>query len=312
MRCIGVAGGISLYAHDDSYISYFNSPFIGHRRSSSIDVYPYDGSWDGPAFSPVNGKVVEVRKVAMGKKKVFPSSSHDYAIAIAPEGILDTVVRILHCQPSVSVGDKVSKGDYIGSLIRSRYFCYWTGPHYHIEVMQSRDFQRPSQSYPIIVESGKIRINMKETSNKFECEVLKCSKDIVVCTSRDYSYASNGSYTGHHVSGGQMRGILDAGVPHYKIGGVVGDSTQNIAGQVNAWSNGIGNMSSSTGALKQFKIRPTIRIVLDGELMNGISTHLYPNKQLVKGIPPIFLIPRRYGQFVGTLKSGDQVILTIE
>ncbi|MFW9968448.1 MAG: hypothetical protein ACFFEA_14965, partial [Candidatus Thorarchaeota archaeon] len=194
MRCIGIAGGISLHAQDDSYISYFNSPFIGHRRSSSIDVYPSDGTWGSHAFSPTDGKITEIRTISMGKKKVFPSSQYDYAIGIVPEGVEDAIVRILHCKPGISVGDSISRGDFIGSLVRSRYFCFWTGPHYHIEAMNPKHFARPSQSFPIISNVGGIQVHKGTSSSKFECEVVRSTKDIVVCASREYSYAKSGPF----------------------------------------------------------------------------------------------------------------------
>ncbi|MFX0053369.1 MAG: hypothetical protein ACFFAX_06475 [Promethearchaeota archaeon] len=311
MRCIGVAGGISLYAHDDSYLSYFNSPFIGHRRFSSIDVYPADGAWDGPAFSPIDGKVTQVRTLKMGKKKAFPTSSRDYAIAIAPEDVKDTVVRILHCIPRVSKGDVVSKGDFIGSLIRSRYFCFWTGPHYHIEAMHPRDFIRPSQSFPIIAETGKISTDLGDSTNQFECEVMKYTPDILVCGSREIPSASMNDYHGHLAIIGDSSSILDAGVPHYNQGGLLGNTSPEIDSAVQAFGVPIGNVSSVSESFVQFTMGKNIIVSLEGENLGGISTHLYSNSQMINGRPPVLLIPKERNQYEGRLSEGDIVVLSL-
>ena len=312
MRCIGVAGGVPLYSLEDSYISYFNSPYIGHRRCSAIDIYPPDSSWDSSAFSPIDGKIVEVRELSMGKKKVFPSSPQDYAIALAPEGVEDVIVRILHCQPDVSVGDKVSKGDLLGGLIRSRYFCYWTGPHYHVEVMHPIHITRPSQSFPIRIEETKVNAHNGTPSSQFECEVVSCTKDIIVCTSRELSFAENGEFYGHLASTERAFGFLDAGVPHYKNGGIIGGCASVAGSQVQAWNGIVGCVSSFANSICQFEMEEEINISLDGVKIRGISTHLYSKKQIIHGQLPIFLIPEQYGQFEGVYAVGDRAILTNE
>ncbi|MFW9802958.1 MAG: hypothetical protein ACFFFC_09915 [Candidatus Thorarchaeota archaeon] len=308
---MGVAGSVSLYAHDDSYLSYFNSPFIGHRRFSSIDVYPADGAWDGPAFSPIDGKVTQVRTLKMGKKKAFPTSSRDYAIAIAPDDVTDTIVRILHCRPKVSEGDVVSKGDLIGSLIRSRYFCFWTGPHYHVEAMHPKDFIRPSQSFPIIVKTRTINTILGNSANQFECEVMNCTQDIVECWSHEISSASMEEYHGHLAKIGSSSSILDAGVPHYKKGGLLGNPIADIGYPIQAFGVSIGRVSSISESFVQFIMEKNVIATLDGENLGGLSTHLYSNRQLINGRPPIFLIPEERNQFEGRLSEGDCIVLSI-
>jgi hypothetical protein len=311
MRSIGVAGGVSFYAHDDSYLSYFNSPFIGHRRFSSIDVYPADGYWDGPAFSPVDGNVTEIRTLTMGKKKVFPTSPSDYAIGVAPDGVEDAVVRILHCRPRVSVGDTVSKGDFIGNLIRSRYFCFWTGPHYHIEAMRPKDFIRPSQSFPIVVETGKVSTISGDSTNQYECEVMRCTQDIVVCRSREIPSASMNDYHGHLAAIGYSSSILDAGVPHYDQGGLLGDTIPEIGSPILAFGVSVGLVSAISEPFVQFTTEKNVIASLDGENLGGLSTHLYSKRLLIDGHPPIFLIPEERNQYEGRLSEGDCIILSI-
>jgi hypothetical protein len=311
MRRIGIAGGVSLYAHDDSYLSYFNSPFIGHRRFSSIDVYPADGIWDGPAFSPIDGRITAIRTLKMGMKRAFPTSPNDYAIAIAPEGVEDSVVRILHCKPRVSEGDVVSKGDVIGNMVRSRYFCFWTGPHYHVEAMHPKDFIRPSQSFPIEIDTGKIGTISGVSTNQVECKVMKCTPDIVMCGSREIPSANMNDYLGHLAMANDSSGIIDAGIPHYKQGGLLGDMFREIDSPVHAFGVSVGSVSSVSDSFVQFTMEKNVFATLDGEKIGGVSTHLYSKKQLIYGRPPIFLIPEARHQFEGKISEGDCVVLSI-
>ncbi|MHA2352262.1 MAG: hypothetical protein ACXABX_03995, partial [Candidatus Thorarchaeota archaeon] len=132
MRIVGSAAGINIHAPEDAYFSFFNSPYIGHDIGSAIDIYPRHQEWGGDVVSPVSGKIVKTRKMRMGQPKQFPTHEFDYGIGILPEESDTDIVRIMHCEPDVSEGENVVLGDPIGRAIRSRYFNYWTGPHYHV------------------------------------------------------------------------------------------------------------------------------------------------------------------------------------
>ena len=147
MRTIGKANGVGIAIPDDAYFSFFNSPYIGHRNCSSVDVYPSHNEWAGPAFSPVKGTVVKLKQIRMGKKRKFETNEYDYATGIKPIDNEDSILRILHCDPTVKIGDEVAPGDEIGSLLRSRYFNFWTGPHYHIDVVNSKFFVKNYTTY---------------------------------------------------------------------------------------------------------------------------------------------------------------------
>ena len=66
MRRVGSAAGIDLFAPVDAYFSYFNSPYVGHKQGTSIDIYPSHEEWGGPAYSPIAGQVIRVKKMRMG------------------------------------------------------------------------------------------------------------------------------------------------------------------------------------------------------------------------------------------------------
>ncbi|MHA2208455.1 MAG: hypothetical protein ACXABV_04745 [Candidatus Thorarchaeota archaeon] len=247
MRIVGVAAGTQLFAPDDSFFSYFNSPFIGHKRSSSIDVYPSHQLWGGPAFSPVDGRIQRVKKLRMGMKKVFPTSDSDYAIAISPDENDEVVVRVLHCKPSVSEGDLVAKGDSIGELLRSRYFCFWTRPHYHIEVMDPTHFHRSSQSFPLEPRFEAVQVISGDDTHKFECEVISCTDDVIIVVAKTNVFAKAGDCYGHLAVLGNNRniGFIDAGIPHYEQGGVIGNSIVQTGASIGVWNTDVGQVLPS-------------------------------------------------------------------
>ncbi|MFX1265822.1 MAG: hypothetical protein ACFFH0_10620 [Promethearchaeota archaeon] len=296
----------------DSYFSYFNSPYIGHRRSSSVDVYPSHKEWEGPAFSPIDGKIVRLKEVSMGAPKVFPSEDRDYAIAIRPEEESSHIVRILHCRPSVSVGESVAKGDEIGGVLRSRFFCFWTGPHYHVEVLPEIGFHRSSKSSPITVDFPTASSVEMESPKEIECEVLESSADVLVGVSKRASYAKAGDLQGHlaFTRSAAKGGILDAGVPHYEHGGVVAGGLAQEDKAVKAWSAKIGVVTSAGDSFLQFKITEHFSPRVDGELIRGISNHVYSKTQTVKGLPPVYLIPKKIGQFEERYNEGDVFVLS--
>ncbi|MHA2386472.1 MAG: hypothetical protein ACXAEE_09720 [Candidatus Thorarchaeota archaeon] len=312
MRIVGVAAGTQLFAPADSFFSYFNSPFIGHRRSSSVDVYPSHQLWGGLAFSPVDGRVHRVRKLKMGMKKVFPTSDSDYAIAIIPDENEEVVVRVLHCQPSVSEGDLVGKGDSIGELLRSRYFCFWTRPHYHIEVMDPNHFQRSSQSFPLNPSLGAAQVISGNETHEFECEVISCTRDGIVAVAKNNAIAQAGDCFGHLAVMGDDHsiGIIDAGIPHYKHGGVIGHSIIQTGGRIRVWNTDVGQATDSREGMTVFSARLNLSVFLGQNRMRGISHHIYSRHQLANKRPPIFLIPPSYGQYEGKLNEGDWLVLS--
>jgi len=313
MRCIGVASGIELFAPRNSYFSYFNSPYIGHKRGSSVDIYPSHKAWGGPALSPIDGKIVRVKEIAMGDRKVFPSEDRDYAIAIRPEDDSNYVVRVLHCHPSVSVGQSVTRGNEIGAVLRSRFFCFWTGPHYHVEVLPEIGFHRSSKSSPITVNLPEASSVERESPKEIECEVIESSADVLIGVSKRGSYAKAGDLQGHlaRVGDASNAGILDAGVPHYEHGGIIGAGSAEEDAKVEAWSGKIGLVTSSGDSFVQFKISENFSPRVDDEPIRGISNHVYPRAQTVKGLPPVYLIPTKMGQFEKRYNEGDVFVLSL-
>ncbi|NOR38495.1 MAG: hypothetical protein GQ580_02790 [Candidatus Thorarchaeota archaeon] len=313
MRRVGSAAGIDLFAPADAYFSYFNSPYIGHKQGASIDIYPSHGEWGGPAYSPIAGRIIRVKKMRMGEKKLFPSDEVDFGIAIAPEGSTD-IVRILHCVPEVDEGATVEAGQRLGSLLRSRYFNYWTGPHYHIEIMNIRDFNRSTKSYPLTVDLTPVQQTQQESVSELECLISRVTDDVMIATTDDSPKAVSRNIVGHAAYCGSDRrhGILDAGVPHYSHGGILGFGKSVEESTVTAWSTDIGYAAGSLDSRLSFKRGGPVQLIFEDEIIRGVSCFAFTKKQTVKGAPPIIMIPQQYGGFSEKFAEGDVGVLSFK
>ena len=245
-------------------------------------------------------------------KKVFPTSDADYAIAITPDENNEAIARVLHCTPSVSEGDLVAKGDSIGELLRSRYFCFWTRPHYHIEVMDPNHFQRSSQSFPLNPGFGAAQVISGNDTHKFECEVISCARDVIVAVAKKNAFVKVGDCYGHPAVLGDDRniGLIDAGIPHYEHGGVIGIGNVQTGAKIRVWNTYVGQATDSSEGMTVFSTYLNLSVYLGQNRMRGISHHVYSKHQLANKHPPIFLIPPSYGQYEGKLNEGDRFVLS--
>jgi len=306
MRVVGSAAGVKLHAQDDSYFSYFNSPYIGHDLSSAIDIYPRHQEWGGPIVSPVSGIIFRIKKMRMGQPKQFPTDEFDYGIGILPEESDTDIVRILHCEPSGSEGDSVSLGDNIGRSIRSRYFNYWTGPHYHVEVQPKESFRRSSKSYPLKLDYMFESKPQKSKSTNVEFLVDSVTEDHIVGYTRNLDYSTIGNLSGISAKvEDEVVGILDGGLPHYKIGGVIGSPDLKEGYQVNLLDLPVGTVQNVKSSVSVFSRGPFFTPFLEDIELRGISCFLYPKQYTRKNIPQMILIPLKYGQFKGLFNEGD-------
>ncbi|MFW9769410.1 MAG: hypothetical protein ACFFF9_11865 [Candidatus Thorarchaeota archaeon] len=310
MRVVGIASETEIYAPDNSYFSFYNSPYISHGQGSSVDIYPYHQSWADIVASPATGKVVKIKKMKMGHPKEFPTEDHDFGIAIQPEHSLTDIVRILHCKPTVVVGDLVEAGDEIGETLRSRFFNYWTGPHYHVEVMPLESFERSSQSYTFKQIFHYSSSEGTKPSAEIEFEVIQVTKDFVKGFPKNIEHVSISGLIGLAAKNRKdmKLGILDGGISHYKQGGVVGGLDIKANTQVYLARNPVGTITESN----HFLTVPAITSSLDGSSLRGLSCFIYPELYTKKAVPPLVLVPKEYDQFTGIIQEGDLCQLEIK
>ncbi|MHA2396427.1 MAG: hypothetical protein ACXAC0_06960 [Candidatus Thorarchaeota archaeon] len=313
MRIVGSAAGINIHAPEDAYFSFFNSPYIGHDIGSAIDIYPRHQEWGGDVVSPVSGKIVKTRKMRMGQPKQFPTHEFDYGIGILPEESDTDIVRIMHCEPDVSEGENVVLGDPIGRAIRSRYFNYWTGPHYHVEVLQRESFRRSSKSYPLEFEYQFESRKASSSHEMIEFSISSVTEDIIIGYAENLGYATIGDLVGLPAVSEErkMEGILDGGLSHYKLGGVIGTAELTQGTHIHLMDSPVGTLRETKSGVSIFNRGPSIRSYLDGTEILGLSCFIYSKHYTRKKTPQLILIPKRYGQFKGLFNEGDLCELRI-
>ena len=313
MRIVGVAAGITIHAPFDAYFSYFNSPYIGHSLGTAIDIYPKHQEWGGPVLSPVSGKVVKIRKLRMGKRKPFPTDDFDYGIAIFPENTRQDIVRVMHCKPTIQEGENVDLGDQIGCAIRSRYFNYWTGPHYHVEIIPQDSFSRSTKSYPLDIPMNQEQEHNGEIQSCMEFLITEVSDDCAKGYSPGSSCTSLGDIIGlsAHDETGSALGIIDGGISHYQHGGVIGSHNSKEGDLVYIQGLPVGGIISRRTGASYFQRGPSIAAYYNGLELRGLSCFLYPFQYTKKGSPQLILIPREYRGFRNVIENESVGILEI-
>jgi hypothetical protein len=313
MRVVGTSSGIEILASDDAYFSYFNSPYIGHTLGTAVDIYPSDQEWGGPVPSPVTGKVVRIRKIRMGAAKAFPTADHDFGIAIQPDGADTKIVRIMHCEPAIQVGERIDAEDMLGTLIRSRYFNYWTGPHYHVEIMPLDSFRRSSQSHTLEVNLNTTVKISGTLHSSVEVLLADVNEDRAIGYPQKRIHAKIRDLYGLTMHGRNMSqiGIADAGISHYQHGGIIGRNSLRVGDDAILGQITLGKIDETRNGVSSFKIKHKLVAIIDGIGLRGLSCFLYPSNCVKHGMPPLVLIPERYGGFIDILEQDSVSLLAV-
>ena len=205
--------------------SLYNSPYPAHDAGCAIDCYP-EGSdpHKGVATiapSPVAGVVRGTETVRAPPKPYAPE--HDHLILIdveEPTSAAGLVARILHVDPAVEAGDRVSIGDSLGRLVRAGFFAPWVGTHLHVGFREpEQNLHRASGSLPIEVDVQVRALPWDGTGT-------------VVATGETYAvldaptHPDPGSWVGIAADCGR---VLDGGLPHYEGGGVLEPIRESVA-----------------------------------------------------------------------------------
>ena len=211
--------------------SLYNSPYRAHDSGCAIDLYPgtlRDGRTT-VAPSPVSGTVIETRTVTAPSKPYAPP--HDHLILIecdGPGGLAGLTARILHVDPTVMAGDRVDRGDSLGTLVRAGFFAPWVDNHLHVGFRPpDRNPHRASGSLP--VEPG---IDLRPLAWDGTGTVVATGATYAVLDSPMHP-APGDSFVGVGVraaigapSSEDQRAdggcVLDGGLPHYDGGGLLG------------------------------------------------------------------------------------------
>ncbi len=193
---------IKIWVPDDVWYTFYNSPYIGHREGTAVDVYyPH-----GMLFPCEEGRVREIRKVKTPRHIPF---SEDYLVIVEMQ---DTCLKILHVKPNVSIGEKLHEGDEVGVMILSGYFMPWSDRHAHIEFRRCEDARRARGGMPLRpIYHARVRGTTKG--------------EFVVVEKKEHYYwlrPYNTKLTGMTpITNGKCS--LEGGIPHYRIGAMLGE-----------------------------------------------------------------------------------------
>lgn len=128
---IARVGDLWLEIPDVRY-SFFDTPYIGHKLGTAVDVY----FEDKVLFPFEEGKLVEVKKI---KTPRYIPVRDDYLLIFE---VGDFCLKVLHVEPELEVGERVSLGDEIGELRLSGFFSPWSDKHAHFELRKCEDRYR--------------------------------------------------------------------------------------------------------------------------------------------------------------------------
>ncbi|MCI4434262.1 MAG: hypothetical protein JHC29_02170 [Thermoplasmata archaeon] len=241
---IASSSGIDIYAREDSFITFMNSPFLSHRELRAVDIFPLSREYIS-MYSPVSGKIV-YHKVHTMKKNGMKEH-----VTILDSG--PAYVKMLHIAPYFDEGDRVDVGDELGLLYKSPYFRPWSDPHIHLEIRPKNDFLRAR---------GGLRLHFDDCEKFGEFRPLE-------------EYIEKGAYILRKIIpigcgkfyGAGDSGIIDGGYPHYGFGLLIGTSDPVLFGER------IGEVIEDK--IVKFNKK---EIFLNGKRMRGIGLNIYLTK----------------------------------
>lgn len=137
---LAYVGDIDIYMHVNGYASFFSSPYTPHINGAAVDL-SNSTEFGDEALSPISGYVEDIRKVDVPLGRYNPT---DYVIAIKLKGSR-FMAKLMHVNPTVSIGEHIDVGDPLGRYLRSNYFSYHHIPHIHLEICRDSSL-RPSRA----------------------------------------------------------------------------------------------------------------------------------------------------------------------
>ncbi len=206
-------GEIYIHAPSSHHYSFYNTPYIGHKTGTAVDVYSPE-----PLFPLEEGRVLSIRKVNPPR---HISADRDFVLVIKSG---ELCLKVLHVEPSVKVGDKLALGELFGKLIPSGFFMPWSDLHTHYELRRCDDPYRARGAYPL------------QPILHRRVPIARGSKFKVVEKKKSYYWLLplNTSEMGMTPLGTKHFWI-EGGLPHYGYGGVFAESPpsflKNLSGK---------------------------------------------------------------------------------
>jgi hypothetical protein len=273
-----------------SHFSLGTSPYYAHQHGLAIDIYHNLTLKDYDVLSPISGKVLKIKTLAAPKPRFKDGIDVDYLILISNQSNSESVWKMMHVNPVVSVGEDVEMGDILGKTIRNGYFAYWSSPHLHLELRPSNNAirARGGKEFSLAIQNEIIpqQISEQEIVNEIPIEIKSVYPEIILANLPKRFYHNLYPLYGVKATINNMECILDGGIPHYKIGTVICQQEYSSykMNPVYLGSHKIGTLHEINGQFGFLKFGDTKFLLNDIEI-RGISLYLANFNPQVKIIP---------------------------
>jgi len=285
---IASAFNVEVYAPDDGCVSFFNSPFLAHKKLEAVDIYPSKAEFGDEVVCPVNGVVKAVKKYP--SPTLYPNKLplYEYLILIECTDNPEIYAKILHARPLVSIDDVIHVGDSIGILNRSGYIPFWVDPHIHVELRNYKDPIRAGGAYRLEIlntKQSKMTTSRSTPESDLAGTVTHIESRYAVIRPKKDNWENVGNFCGLKVHAGSCVGILDGGVPHMSYGGVLVNEKVRKGDPVSLAGIKIGEVTEPSNGVAIFKIK-NFKVTANNSEFRGISTRLHlENKRRIKLVP---------------------------
>ncbi|PSP54103.1 hypothetical protein BRC67_00040, partial [Halobacteriales archaeon QH_3_68_24] len=257
----------------------YNSPYTAHDHGRAVDLYPGDATHPDPgddsllAPSPVAGEVIETRTFRAPAKPYAAPDDHlilvDTAAGtdeIATAEGESPVARILHVDPAVRAGDRVTVGDPLGRLVRAGFFAPWVANHLHLGFRSpGADLHRASGSLPLAPDPS---LRVEPVAWDGTGTVVAAGETYAVLDAPAHP-SPGGSFAGLAATvdaGAERRtGVLDGGLPHYDGGGLLRVGGDTAEGAVELLGTRVGLATGRDVAWDDVTVRA------NGDPVRGIA-----------------------------------------
>ncbi|WP_048147989.1 hypothetical protein [Palaeococcus ferrophilus] len=249
---IAVLGELSFEVPENSWWSFYNSPYPAHRLGTALDVY-----FPEEALYPLEGGiVVDTRKV---RTPSYIPVREDYLTVIRANGVC---LKVLHVRPAVRKGERLTLGDPIGEMVASGFFSPWSNRHAHFELRPCEDAFRARGAFSLRSLIHPLVLSAKGD----EFEVVECHGH--------YCWARPVKRGEPSLTPLLSRGTpLEGGLPHYRYGALFGKT-----GKVSIFGLELPVVDRLSNGVSIFETN--FKVLADGREIRGIGA--YCNNPLIK------------------------------
>ena len=216
---------VTISIPNTSLFSLGTSPYYAHQHGLAIDIYQELSLENYQVFSPVSGKVIKTKVMIAPKPKFKGGINKEYLTLISNSKNSEIIYKILHVKPIFKEGERVEKGDIIGTTIRNGYFAYWSSPHLHLEIRDHNDAirARGGKNFSLFFDhSNPIKQQSKNDYLKqIPLKIQSIFPEFLLGYLPENCYYKINPIYGVKININGYDCILDGGIPQYKNGIVI-------------------------------------------------------------------------------------------